>query len=185
MKNQFIYAAVLLLTIACNNNPKPLDRDDELVGNDTSTWTPIDYPYSLETPYKDWKAGNPENVVLVQKMIKAWETKNVAECAAYFGDTASINMDYLSERLPNNGIASFLNSSYEMYASNLKVVMQDWESVVSKNGDEEWVTLWYKQSWTDAKGVADSVNLINDAKIENGKIVQFDEYVQHFPTGKK
>jgi hypothetical protein len=38
---------------------------------------------------------------------------------------------------------------------------------------------------TDTKGKTDSVNLINDAKIEDGKITIFSEYTQHFPEAKK
>ena len=47
------------------------------------------------------------------------------------------------------------------------------------------VSVWYKQSWVNPKGIADSVNCVNDAKLVNGKIVEFDEYIQHFPPAKK
>lgn len=30
------------------------------------------------------------------------------------------------------------------------------------------------------KGVADSVNVVNDIRMENGKMVQLDEKVSHF-----
>ena len=48
------------------------------------------------------------------------------------------------------------------------------------NKKTEWVTLWYKQSWKDAKGVADSMNVVNDIRMENGKMVQLDEKVSHY-----
>ncbi len=34
--------------------------------------------------------------------------------------------------------------------------MEDWESVISKDKKEEWVTLWYSQKWEDMKGKTDS-----------------------------
>ena len=63
--------------------------------------------------------------------------------------------------------------------------MQDWISVISKDKKSEWVTLWYKEILTDKNGKSDSVNVVDDAKIENGKIVILDEKVQHFPPAKK
>jgi hypothetical protein len=63
---------------------------------------------------------------------------------------------------------------------NLKLKVTDWESVVGKTKKEEWVTVWYIQSWTDAKGKADSIQLVNDMQIKAGKIVQLDEYGRRF-----
>ena len=93
-------------------------------------------------------------------------------------------MDYYRGKLPHDSLTSFLNGSYTDY-NDVKIEMHDWESVISADKKEEWVTLWYKQKWVNPKGVADSANMINDAKIENGKIVIFGEYVQHFPEVKK
>jgi len=63
-----------------------------------------------------------------------------------------------------------------------KITMQDWEAVVSKDKKENWVTVWYKQKWTNAKGVADSAELVNDMSLKDGKIFKFDEYMRHFKT---
>jgi hypothetical protein len=63
-----------------------------------------------------------------------------------------------------------------------KIDMKDWEAVVSKDKKENWVTVWYTQKWTDAKGVADSAELVNDASLKDGKIFKLDEYVRRFKT---
>jgi hypothetical protein len=68
--------------------------------------------------------------------------------------------------------------------ANVTVYMQDWESVISKDKQDEWVTLWYKQVWTDKKGKMDSMEVVNDAKIVNGKIVVLDEAIRHYPAKK-
>jgi len=39
--------------------------------------------------------------------------------------------------------------------------------------------------WTDAKGKTDSVYMMDDLKIENGKITVLDEKSRHFPAAKK
>lgn len=179
MKKLFLYAGVLLFAVACNQ--KKCDEHS----NAAAALSPDAYPYTLKEPYKNWQTGDQQNAVTVLKMLKAWETKNLDECVTYFADTLEINLDYLHSVLPNDSIKSFLQGSYEAYPKDLKIHMQDWESVISADKSEEWVTVWYRQFWTDSKGVADSVDLINDAKIVKGKIASFSEYSLHLPKVQK
>ena len=178
MKKTILYAAILLLAVAC--------KTKETTNTDAATTSSgtADFPYTLEKGWNNWQTGDPQNAVILLKMIKAWETKNVEECVTYFADSVVMSVDYYHAKLSNDSIASFLNGTYTQY-KDLKVEMQDWESVISEDKKSEWATVWYKQSWTDAKGVADSIQLINEAKIENGKITVFDEYSMHYPAAAK
>ena len=54
--------------------------------------------------------------------------------------------------------------------------MQDWESVISKDKNEEYVTIWYRQYGENEDGKKDSIDVINDLKMKNGKIIGLDEY---------
>jgi hypothetical protein len=121
---------------------------------------------------------------MVMKMVKAWESKNVAECVSYFADSTEMHFDYFHKVVPRDSMPKFIEQSWADYAS-VKIKMQDWISVIARDSSEEWVTLWYKQSWVDKKGKADSMNMVNDAKIVNGKIALFDEKAQHFGEPKK
>ena len=56
---------------------------------------------------------------------------------------------------------------------------------ISENKKTEYVTLWYKEKWKDKKGKADSIRVVDDCKIVNGKIAELDEKIQHFPAAKK
>ena len=67
---------------------------------------------------------------------------------------------------------------------DLTINMQDYESVISADKQVEYVTLWYKQAWKDEKGKADSMNVIDDCKMKNGKMISLDEKVQHYPAKK-
>ena len=67
---------------------------------------------------------------------------------------------------------------------SVKIDLHDFESVISKDKKDEFVTLWYNQTTTDKKGKVDSVSVINDLKISNGKIVALDEAFRHFPVKK-
>lgn len=58
------------------------------------------------------------------------------------------------------------------------IKMEDWESVISKDKSEEWVTIWYTEHWETKNGVKDSAAMVNDFKLSNGKIVKLDEYTR-------
>lgn len=178
MKKMILFAGVLLFAVACNMAPVENKAPEKVAIN------PADYPYQLKETYKDWQAGKQENAIMVLKMIKAWETRNAAESASYFADTVMMNMDYFAGKMPKDSILAYVETGYAN-SSSIKVEMQDWESVVSADGKDEWVTLWYKQTIVDKDGKSETLNVVNDAKIENGKIVVFDEYIQHMPMEKE
>jgi len=84
----------------------------------------------------------------------------------------------------NDSLKKILTHQRADYKS-ITVKMGDWESVISADKKEEWVTLWYKQIQTDAKGHTDSLGVVDDAQIKNGKIVILDEKIQHLGPPKK
>ena len=53
--------------------------------------------------------------------------------------------------------------------------MDDWESVISKDKSMEYVSLWYKEMWEDAKGKKDSLEQMDDLRMKNGKIIGLNE----------
>jgi hypothetical protein len=69
--------------------------------------------------------------------------------------------------------------------ATIKIVMHDFESVVSKDKKDEYVTMWYKQVYKDKNGKIDSVDAVNDFKFVNGKIVALDEALRHFPAPQR
>jgi hypothetical protein len=56
--------------------------------------------------------------------------------------------------------------------------------VISKDKKIEYVTMWYKQITTDKNGKTDSIAVVDDCKIVNGKIVELDEKIQHYAAKK-
>ena len=173
MKKLLFFVCMALFAFGCN---------DKSVSTDAKTGK-LDYPYSLDRPYKDWQPGDQKHAVIVMKSLKAWETNNIAEAVTYFGDNVELKFDNFQKTLPHDSLANFLAMGRVEYAS-VTIEMGDWISVISKDGKEEWVTLWYKQKFTDKSGKSDSLSVVNDAKIVNGKVVVLDEKVQHYEAKK-
>ena len=66
----------------------------------------------------------------------------------------------------------------------LEITMDDYETVKSKDGKQEYVSMWYKQKWQDQKGKWDSVICMDDMKFVNGKIASIDEKRRKFAKKK-
>ena len=184
MKKTFLFAVVVLFAVGCNNkSDAPAGTADSTNKVTASTTEELNYPYQLEKPYQNWQMGDQKHAVTAMAALKAYETGDIKASMANFGDSIDVRFDYFRQKFSNDSLTKFFVAERAKY-SNIKVTMGDWESVISKDGKTEWVTMWYKQVMTDKKGKTDSLAVIDDCRIVNGKIVELDEKIQHFPAKK-
>ena len=184
---KLLFISCVVLLAACNNAATTETKKDS---TGTATATPSEkktlpeMAYTLPEPYKNWQTGDVQNAVTAQAALKGYETGDIAACVKGFGDSVTLRFDGFRAKLSNDSLSKFFAADRANYTS-YKVTMYDWESVISEDKKEEWVTMWYKQVMTDKKGKTDSVSVIDDCKMEKGKIVVLDEKTQHFPAAKK
>ena len=76
--------------------------------------------------------------------LKAFENGDVPGSMKYFGDSIHLQFDALDKKLPADSMLAMLTAQRGLYKS-MEIKMNDWESVISKDKQEEWVTLWYRQ----------------------------------------
>ena len=180
MKKLFIVVSTTLF-VACNNTSSNESKE-------TSATTPeekVDYAYLPSDHDPDnWDRGSQKNIELVLKSLKAFENGDVEGSLSAFADSVWWSFDNFDEKLSKDSLRSMLTGHRSSIAS-LKITMSDYESVISKDKKEEWVTLWYKQVTTDKKGMTDSAAVVDDLKIENGKITVLDEKTRRLPAKKK
>lgn len=79
--------------------------------------------------------------------------------------------------MPRDSVKAILGGWWNGYKT-ARIVMRDWESVISKDKSEEWVTLWYTEHWETKAGVKDSAAFVNDMRLKNGKIISLNEYTR-------
>ncbi len=167
-KLTFIFLAATLFS--CNNG----GTDTKDAVKDTATTKA--YPYKIEHP-DAWEMGNTANTMVVLNSIKAWEDGKLDESIKYFGDSVRAQFDAFDKKLSNDSLKVLLTNERNRYKT-VALKMEDWESVVSKDKTQEWVTLWYTQTWETTKGVKDSAAVINDLQLKGGKIIRIDEYLR-------
>ncbi len=176
MKKAMVLSIAFALCISCNDADK---TTTEATKDSTATGS-ASLPYTLkEKP--DWERGNDNNVTVAMNALKGFETGDIDNTRQYFVDSAEFRGDYWHFK----GTADSLMKEFKKFRSNYSnytIRMEDYESVKSKNNGDEYVSLWYMETFTDKKGKVDSVFVMDDLKIVNGKIATIDSKVRHYPT---
>ncbi|MBL0884210.1 MAG: hypothetical protein IBJ16_12855 [Chitinophagaceae bacterium] len=171
MRKLFTVALMATIIFSCKN----AEEKKEVA-------TDVTYPYSLEKP-DNWDIGSKENTLLVMNAFKAFEDNKVEDCLSYFADTVKWRADYMDQTFVKDSLRTAItNLRNSMQA--IQVKMADFESVISKDKKDEWVTLWYTEIVTDKTGKKDSLAMVSDIKVSKGKIVELNESIRHFPTKK-
>ncbi|MEO5890492.1 MAG: hypothetical protein ABIQ31_09580 [Ferruginibacter sp.] len=185
MKQLLVIVILLSVLIGCNDTSstsgvKTTDSSN-MAAATTVTAEKYDYPYTLENPYQDWQPGDQKHAVTVLKSLKAYENGDIEASVASFGDTVDIKFDGFFARVSKDSLKKIFTTSRGELTSQ-KIEMHDWESVISKDKKREYVTMWYKETNTTKSGKIDSVSVVDDLRIVNGKIVELDQKIQHFPA---
>ena len=128
-----------------------------------------------------WQEGDVNEVAMVLNSLKAWENGNTDSCLTAFGDSIRWVSDNFDKKMSHDSFKTFMND-YRSSLKSVTVKMDDVVHVVNKDGTQNWVTMWYKQYNTDMKGHVDSLNCIDDLKIEKGKIVLVDGKTNRIPA---
>lgn len=167
---KLIFLFLSFAFIACNNS----NTETKTVAKDSANMAVTNYAYKIDHP-DNWEIGSSSNTAIALNALKAWELGKVDESTKYFADSVKVQFDAFDKKMSNDSLKAILKNSRDNYKS-ITINMKDWESVISKDKSEEWVTLWYTQNWETNKGAKDSASVINDVRIQNGKIIWLSEY---------
>jgi PBP1b-binding outer membrane lipoprotein LpoB len=176
MKKIFIIFLGAVTLAACNNKSSTAS---EAKTDSTATTSPtekVDYPYTIDHP-DNWNIGSSANTLTALTALKTYEEGDVEKSVAQFGDSVHLQFDAFDSTLSNDSLKTMFTRLRSNYKS-MSVKMSDWESVISKDGKEEWVTMWYKQIWEYKNGSKDSAAIIDDVRLKDGKIIRLDEYTR-------
>lgn len=176
----FFFAGIAIAS--CNNQ----GTETKEVAKDSTTGAvaeaKMNYPYTIDHP-DNWEIGSTANTMAALTALKAYENGHIDECVKYFGDSVKLAFDGFETKVSNDSLKSMFAASRGKLKS-MEVKMDDWESVISKDKNEEYVSMWYKEIWEDNNGKKDSLSQMDDIKMKNGKIVSIDQKSRKYPTKK-
>jgi hypothetical protein len=177
--NKILLLCVVFALASCNNETKESKTAEPATTDGTTASADVKLPIPLEMPYRNWAIGSTDNVVAGMTMLKAFVDKDNAALAAGIGDSIQLDFDLFQAKLSRDSAMKTFAAERARY-TELKITMYDYVSVISADKTQEWVTLWYKQTWKDTKGVVDSSSIVDDMRFEKGKMVELSEKVSRF-----
>jgi hypothetical protein len=183
MKKLLFIGSLALFTVGCTQNETKKEGAMADTKMSDSTADNTEYMYTTESK-GNWEPGSRANAANVMKALKAYETNNIAECLSYFADSIELRFDGMEGTFSKDSVSKIFASGRNSM-TNFNIKMEDWESVKSKDGSQEYVSLWYKQLWTDTKGKTDSLSVMDDVRIKNGKITSIDQKLRHYGAKSK
>jgi hypothetical protein len=177
MKKLIVIISLGISLASCNNAGNTASSGTDSAASKKAEVT---LPFKLERPYQNWQIGSTENAAAAMGALKAYVDKDFKALGSSLGDSIQLRFDYYHATLSRDSAVIMFTGQRAKY-NDITINMYDYESVISADKKDEWVTIWYKQSWKDDKGVADSLAIIDDCKMKDGKMVELDEKVQHYP----
>jgi hypothetical protein len=185
MKKTLLLACVVVAISSCNSNQPAANTATAAPVADTTVAEKIDYAYLPAGHVPDyWDRGDQKNIALVLKSLKAFENGNVDESLSAFADTLYWTADGINGKYSKADMKKIFTDVWSK-VSAMKIAMEDYEAVVSKDKKENYVSLWYKHTTTYKSGKVDSTFTMDDLRIENGKITVLDEKSRKYPAAKK
>lgn len=169
MKKFFVFFLLSTTLLACNN--APIEGGDKEEGENTKG-EEVSMPYKV-TNNPDWQPGSKANVAIAMNALKAYESNNLDSLQQLLADSVEFHVDNFSFEGTRDSLMQIMREQRDRYSS-VVVNMHDYESVKSKNRNEEWVGLWYTETTTLKNGQVDSVFVMDDIQIRNGKVTEID-----------
>ena len=163
--------------MACNNPSKSEEAKAPGEISKRSEGKKLDLPYTLES-IPDWEKGDDNNVPVAMNFLKSYEVKDFITMKNYLADTVEFTYDNGNFKGSKDQVVKFLKNWREN-RKEVKIEMNDYESVLSKSKNQEYVSLWYKEKITDNTGKPDSAFVMDDYQMKGGKILKVDTKFRH------
>jgi len=182
MKHAFLFLNIAAVLLACNSSDTKTADDSKMGDAKVAAMSTNDLAYPLKD-WDDWQPGSMDNLKLGLQTLKDFEMGNVDACMNSFADSIELSFDGMAGKFSKDSVTKMFKAE-RAKMKTFEINMEDYETVKSKDGKKEYVSMWYKQKFQDQKGNRDSVYCMDDLKFENGKIVTLDEKIRRFPKAK-
>ena len=168
--------------IACNSSDTKTTDNSKMGETKVAAMSTNELAYPVKD-WADWQPGSMENLKIALQTLKDFERGDVSACVSSFADSVHLSSDGMEGTFTRDSIQKMFTADRKTIKA-MEIVMDDYESVKSKDGKQEYVSMWYKQKWQDQKGNWDSLICMDDVKMVNGKIASLDEKIRHYPKKK-
>ena len=136
--------------VSCNSETKDAKTSEETKIEPATE--KLTYAYTLKDhPSDNWDRGDQKNFVMVLNSLKAFENNKLGDAFTDFADSVQLSFDEFEAKLSKDSTLKMFQAQRDNMKS-YSIDMDDYETVISKDKKNEWVSLWYKEKWTDNQG---------------------------------
>lgn len=179
MKHSHLLFFSCLVLFGCSSGPtQEVAKTDSTAKKETYVY-PFTAKYSL-----NWQMGDEKNAVMVLNSLKKYIDGDVKGCFASFADS----IEFIANKFHFAGKKDSLEAMMipiRAQISSMSVQPDAWITTYYPDKNDTWVTIWSTETTTDKKGKTDSVYIVHDVLVKDGKIVQIDEKQRLFPDAPK
>jgi hypothetical protein len=128
-------------------------------------------PYTAGYSSK-FSIGKDSNVLMVLNNYKAWEDGDMNALKSTLADSVSLYLSDGFKFIGTRDSAMTLASAFRDSLSKVELNIEAWVPLHSEDKNEDWVSVWYKETDTYKNGKVDSAYYQDDNMLDkNGKIV--------------
>ncbi len=182
MKQLLLLALACYALSGCGSPPATTEAKTDTTAKKEALVYPVKAKYGI-----NWQPGDEKFAVMALNSYKSWIDSNTKASVADFADSFEFNADKFHFKGTKDSVLSMFLSQRAMYAA-MSINVDTWLTTYYPDYNTTWVTIWSTEYYTDKKGKSDSVYLVDDVQIKDGKIQQIDEKQRMFPppmTAKK
>jgi hypothetical protein len=171
----FLATLCVVILLSCQSESKPaVVKSDSAVAKE-----PIAYPFTAKYSL-NWQPGDEKNALIVLNCLKHYVDSDMKGAFVDFADTVDFYSDGFHFKGSKDSLQTIIGTERNALASVSKS-FDTWLTAYYPDNGENWVTLWYTETTTNKKGKTDSLFYVDDVLIKNGKILEYDEKIRHFP----
>lgn len=181
MRKIFLFTTIVLLT-ACTSSADKSTTEAPKASDSTSEKQPgHTYPFTADYS-SDFEIGDEKNVQTLLDLYKNWDNNTLDNSKSAFADNDTM---YFSDGSMFAGSRDSLFIVANKMRGQMGTVVDSvhaWVPLRSKDKKEEWVSIWTRETTTNAKGVKKSKELHEVWRFDgNGKINLMYQYEQQPP----
>jgi hypothetical protein len=179
MKQTPLLIFLCVVFFSCNTEAKK----DDVKTDSTASKEALVYPFTPKYS-NNWQPGDEKNAVIALTAFKKYLDGDVKGCFDAFADSIA----FIADKFYYNGKKdSLLAMMIPMRAAltSASAEVDAWETVYYPDKKDTWVTVWNKEKFTDKKGKTDSVYLVDDILMRDGKIDAIMESQRLYPGPPK
>jgi len=120
----------------------------------------------------------------VLQSLKDWEDNKIANGKAYYGDTIAFYHWSGAKFTGKRDSVLKMFQKYRDSLSSVKIEPAAWLNSHSTDKNEDWVSVWYKETDTYKTGKVDSAFYEDTNQLKKGKIVFTMDQRRNLPKGK-